>query len=131
MGNAFKSVALSVLVGLSLLPDVFAAGSDELVVVEQIGERRFRLVNNSTESLVYMHWLNKEKNPVPYCRYPDDSISICSRDPPVVNNGKAALEEASLKPGKSITFDVAKGKAIAVGVRLLIEGEQRLLWHEL
>jgi hypothetical protein len=125
------SVALSGFVGLSLLQDVLAADNDELVVIEQVGDRRFRLINNSTETLVYMQWLNKEKNPVPYCRYPDDSISICSRDTPVVSNGKPALEEASLKPGKSITFDVTKSKAVAVGVRLLIEGQQRLLWHEL
>jgi hypothetical protein len=125
------AVALSVLVGLTLWLDVFAADYDELVVVEQVGERRFRLVNNSTEPLIYMQWLNKEKNPVPYCRFPNDSISICSREPPVVQNGKPQFQEATLKPGKSITFDVTKGKAVAVGVRLSIKGEQQLLWLEL
>ena len=101
------------------------------MVIEQTGERRFRLTNNSAEPLVYMQFLNQAKNPVPYCKYPDDSISICSRDRPVARDGKPVLEEAKLKPGKSINFDVTKGNAVAVGVRLLIEGEQQILWHEL
>ena len=135
MRNVITSVALSVLVGLSLSLDVVAAdppaGSDELVVVEQVSERRFRLINNSAEPLYYMQFLNKEKNPVPYCRFPDDSTSICSREPPVVRDGKPALEQATLKPGKSITFDVTKGNAVAVGVRLRIKGEEQLLWYVL
>jgi hypothetical protein len=129
------AVALKALVVLSLSRDVFAADapvtSDEPVVIEQIGERRFRLTNNTAEPLVYIQFLNKEKYPVPYCKGSDDSISICSREPPVVRDGKPALEEAKLKPGKSINFDVAKGNAVMVGVRLIIDGEQQLLWHEL
>jgi uncharacterized cupredoxin-like copper-binding protein len=128
------AIALNVLVVLSLSQDVFAADSstsDEPVVIEKVGERRFRLTNNSAEPLVYMQFLNKEKNPVPYCKDANDSISICSREPPVVRDGKPALEEAKLKPGKSVTFDVTKGNAVMVGVRLLIDGEQQLLWYEL
>ena len=135
MRNVMTSVALSGLVGLSLSPELFAADppteSDDPVVVEQIGERRFRLVNNSDEPLTYMQWLNQAKKPVPYCRYEDESISICSREKPIISNGKPALEQARLRPGKSVTFDVVKGNAVAVGVRLLIEGDERLFWLEL
>jgi uncharacterized cupredoxin-like copper-binding protein len=134
MRNEITAIALNVLVILSLSQDAFAADSstsDEPVVIEKVGERRFRLINNSAEPLVYMQFLNKEKNPVPYCKDANDSISICSREPPVVRDGKPALEEAKLKPGKSVTFDVTKGNAVMVGVRLLIDGEQQLLWYEL
>jgi hypothetical protein len=135
MRNEITAVALKAFIVLSLSYDVFAADapvtSDEPVVIEKTGERRFRLTNNSTEPLVYMQFLNKEKNPVPYCKDANDSISICSREPPVIRDGKPALEEAKLKPGKSINFDVAKGNAVMVGVRILIDGEQQLLWYEL
>ncbi|HTE43378.1 MAG TPA: hypothetical protein VK629_21340 [Steroidobacteraceae bacterium] len=134
MRNVITSVVLSAFVSLSVPIEVFAdppAGSDKLAVVEKVGERRFRLVNNSVEPLIYMQWLNQAKNPVPYCRYPDDSISICSRERPIISNGKPALEEATLRPGKSVTFDVAKSTAVAVAVRLSIGGEESLLWLEL
>jgi hypothetical protein len=135
MRNVFTSVALSALVYLSVPLESFAAdppaASGEAVVVEKIGERRFRLVNNSVEPLIYMQWLNQDKKVVPYCRYPNDSITTCGRDKPVTSGGKPALEEATLKPGKSVMFDVVLSNAVAVGVRLKIEGTERLLWFEL
>jgi hypothetical protein len=135
MRNEFASFALSAFLGLSSSLDASAAdpavASEEPYVVEKIGERRFRLVNNSTEPLIYMQWLNQEKKPVPYCRNADDSVLICSREKPIIWDGKPALEEASLRPGKSVIFDAAKGAAVAVGVRLRIDGKEHLLWHEL
>jgi hypothetical protein len=54
-----------------------------------------------------------------------------SRLTPPRDDGKPALEEATLRPGKSITFDAVMNKAVAVGVRLWMEGEEQLLWCEL
>jgi hypothetical protein len=134
MRNVFMSVAMFVVVGTSPSLDALAAdasGGIDPVVIEKVSERRFRLVNNSDETLTYMHWINQAVNPVPYCKYPDDSIAICSRDTYLDSNRKPALQEARLAPGKSIHFDAMKSKAVAVGVRLKINGEQRLLWCEL
>ena len=135
MRNVSVSVAMCACVGMSLPLDLSAAeestSNADVVAIEKVAERRFRLINNSTETLAYMKWLNQADNPVAYCRYPNDSISVCSRDLYLDSNRKPALQEARLRPGKSIVFDAMKEKAVAVGVRLMINGEERLLWHEL
>ena len=132
MRNVFMSVAISVLGGMSLPLDALAAeessSSSDPVVVEKVKGLRFRLVNNSEETLTYMQWINQSSYPVAYCKYEDEKVSICSRDRYLDSKGRPALQEARLKPGKSVMFDAMKNKAVAVGVLLQIEGQERILW---
>lgn len=133
MRNVFKSGAILVAAGMSLSQTVSAADepSADAVVVEKVTDRRFRLVNNSSEHLTYMKWVNQEDSPVPYCKYPNETVSICARDMYLDSNRNPALQETRLKPGKSINFNALKNKAVAVGVQVRIGEEEKIVWCDL
>ena len=125
------SVAISVFGGMALPLDALGADeSADAVVVEKVAERRFRLVNNSDETLTYMKWINQAANPVPYCKFPDGKVTICAREMHLDSDRNPAFQEARLKPGKSIVFDAMKSTAIAVGALIVVGGEKKVVWCE-
>jgi hypothetical protein len=133
MRSALKSIAICVVVSISIAVDVFGAdaatGSTNTVVVEQLGHGRFRLVNNSTEKVTYMHWMNQEDEPVAYCKSANGKIKPCSPDLYLLANGKPAEKETLLAAGKAINFKAKSTKTDIVGVSLLVKGEQLFLWQ--
>jgi hypothetical protein len=133
MRSALKSIAICVVVSISIAVDVFGAdaatGSTNTVVVEQLGHGRFRLVNNSTEKVTYMHWMNQEDEPVAYCKSANGKIKPCSPDLYLLANGKPAEKETLLAAGKAINFKAKSTRTDVVGVSLRVKGEQLFLWQ--
>ena len=112
-----------------------ALAADEAVVIELVGTyngvAELRVKNLSQQIVTYYHWFSLDKSPVPYCSNSDGSVYICASKVLVDGNGDPLTHVQYLKPGESVRFHARIDKAAAVGIKVVLDGKERYVWHSI
>lgn len=91
------------------------------------GTSYFQMRNASSNVIQYYHWSGQGDEPVPYCRYADQTIRACSKVI-YVDGDDYYVHERPIEPGKAVTFSAETKDAVAVGVLLWLDGREQYVW---
>ena len=92
------------------------------------GTSYFRMTNRSDNAVLYYHWFGQGAEPVPYCRYADETIRACSKII-YVDGDRLHIHERPIGPGRAVTFSAETKDAAALGVLLWLDGREQYVWH--
>ena len=114
---------------------IVTIAADERVLIEQVsaegGLADFTVRNVSPQIVAYFHWFTLDSSPVPYCQNPDGSIYVCALKVIVDDHGNPWTHELYLKPGDTVRFRARVKGAVAVGIKLWLDGKESYVWYRL
>lgn len=127
------SVAALCIATITLASAVSAHSGQPVLVIELTPHgtvHRFRVRNDSKESIAYAHWFGGNAAPVPYCKDARGVIRICARSVLVTPDGEFWIHERYMQPGDRVVFEAVPDADEVVGIKLWVSGSECYVWVE-